>query len=44
MVSALNLVLNAPFTNRRLEEAVADYRAALEEGTRERAPLQWAST
>jgi tetratricopeptide (TPR) repeat protein len=44
MVSALNLVLNAPFTNRRLEEAVAEYRAALEEGTRERAPLQWAST
>ncbi len=26
----------------RLEEAVAAYRAALEERTRERAPLQWA--
>jgi tetratricopeptide (TPR) repeat protein len=26
----------------RLEEAVAAYRAALEEGTRERVPLQWA--
>src|SRR5262249_14239273 len=28
----------------RLEEAVAAYRAALEERTRERAPLQWAIT
>jgi tetratricopeptide (TPR) repeat protein len=28
----------------RLEEAVAAYRAALEERTRERAPLAWAST
>jgi tetratricopeptide (TPR) repeat protein len=28
----------------RLEEAVAAYRAALEEQTRERAPLQWATT
>ena len=26
----------------RLEQAVAAYRAALEERTRERAPLQWA--
>ncbi|MBO0902505.1 tetratricopeptide repeat protein [Jiella sonneratiae] len=29
---------------RRLEEAVAAYRAALEEYTRERAPLDWAAT
>jgi exonuclease VII small subunit len=28
----------------RLEEAVAAYRAALEEMTRERVPLQWAGT
>ena len=28
----------------RLEEAVAAYRAALEEWTRERAPLDWAGT
>src|SRR6516164_991318 len=28
----------------RLEEAVAAYRAALEENTRERVPLQWAAT
>jgi hypothetical protein len=28
----------------RLEEAVAAYRAALEEWTRERVPLQWAMT
>ena len=28
----------------RLEEAVAAYRAALEERTRERVPLQWAMT
>jgi hypothetical protein len=28
----------------RLEEAVAAFRAALEEITRERAPLQWALT
>ena len=28
----------------RLEEAVAAYRAALEERTRERVPLQWAAT
>ena len=28
----------------RLEEAVAAYRAALEERTRERVPLQWATT
>jgi len=28
----------------RLEEAVADYRAALEERTRERVPLDWAMT
>ena len=28
----------------RLEEAVAAYRAALEEYTRERAPLDWATT
>ena len=28
----------------RLEEAVAAYRAALEEMTRERVPLQWAAT
>ena len=28
----------------RLEEAVAAYRAALEERTRERVPLDWAAT
>ncbi|MGF1641189.1 MAG: tetratricopeptide repeat protein, partial [Rhodospirillales bacterium] len=28
----------------RLEEAVAAFRAALEERTRERVPLQWAAT
>jgi hypothetical protein len=28
----------------RLEEAVAAYRAALEEGTRDRVPLDWAVT
>ena len=28
----------------RLEEAVAAYRAALEERTRERVPLDWATT
>ena len=28
----------------RLEEAVAAYRATLEEFTRERAPLNWATT
>ena len=28
----------------RLEEAVAAYRAALEEATRERVPLKWAQT
>ena len=28
----------------RLEEAVAAYRAALEERTRERVPLDWAMT
>ena len=28
----------------RLEEAVAAYRAALEERTRERVPLRWAAT
>jgi hypothetical protein len=28
----------------KLEEAVAAYRAALEESTRERVPLQWATT
>jgi tetratricopeptide (TPR) repeat protein len=28
----------------RLEEAVAAYRAALQESTRERVPLQWAGT
>ena len=28
----------------RLEEAVAAYRAALEEWTRERVPLEWATT
>ena len=28
----------------RLEEAVAAYRAALEEQTRERVPLDWAAT
>ena len=28
----------------RLEEAVAAYRAALEERTRDRVPLQWAGT
>jgi tetratricopeptide (TPR) repeat protein len=29
---------------KRIEEAVAAYRAALEEGTRERVPLDWAMT
>src|SRR6185437_2834807 len=28
----------------RLEEAIVAYRAALEEQTRERAPIQWAAT
>ena len=35
---------NARAARRRLEEAVAAYREALKERTRERVPLEWAKT
>lgn len=43
-LSARDFLLVDESGTARLEEAVAAYRAALEEYTRERVPLQWATT
>ena len=42
--AALSMLGERESGTTRFEEAVAAYRAALEEWTRERVPLQWAST
>ena len=48
MTSSLSLVSTVwrapPRSTERLEQAVAAYRATLEEYTRERVPLRWATT
>ena len=43
-INALQALGHRESETERLEEAVSAYRAALEERTRERVPLDWAAT